>query len=677
MLLAGIGVRGIAQDIPDIEHLLEGNDISVTEEGYEEMVNTLVYLKASPLNINTAGFDSLKMLFLLSDSQIDQLIRFRDKYGNFLHLNELLLVPGIGQKDFDNIRSFIMLGQPHLRDRVSAIRQHTRHEVLAKMRVSYPLQEGYTSYSPYDFNKRKEYERKADSRFHGPPLGTLLKYKMATGSHLQAGITMENDPGEGYFTRHQQSGFDFLSAYVSVTTERFFRRIILGDYRLQWGQGLVAWGGFSSGKSDVAVGNEKSGRGLLPYTSTDENSFLRGIAFSLQPCKNLTADLFVSQKKTDGNLTQADTLSEEDWVSVSLYESGYHRNNTECLKKDALKELTTGFSLQWNTAAFKAGVNALYYDFTPSLIPGDRLYQWYNDRGEKRFLMSLDYKTAFRGVYIFGETAWCERNVWATLNGLRWSNSFLSACVLYRRYDQQYVSRYASGFGEFSNTSNEEGLYAGLDWVPLKNLKINVYYDWFRFFSPRYGALIPGKGWEMLGEISYSCKQWEQIFRVKHEIRPEDHKAKGSVKRGKSEYRYQVNYTCNRYLELRSRLSFSRYHKDNVRESGYMAYQDVIYAWQAAKVKMQYRLAWFKTDSYQSRIYAYENNVLYGYSFPMFMGKGWRTYLNLNWKPLKKLTCYLKAGFIVYPGQESISSGITKVEDNKLYDLTFQLRFTL
>ena len=77
---------------------------------------------------------------------------------------------------------------------------------------------------------------------------------------------------------------------------------------------------------------------------------------------------------------------------------------------------------------------------------------------------------------------------------------------------------------------------------------------------------------------------------------------------------------------------------------------------------MQYRLAWFKTDSYQSRIYAYENNVLYGYSFPSFMGEGWRTYLNLSWKPLNGLTCYLKGGFTVYPDREVIGSGVTKVE---------------
>ena len=166
-----------AQDLPDIERLLEGNDILNTEDGYEEMVDILSNLLMTPVNVNTAGFDSLKMLFLLSDSQIDQLLEFRKKYGNFLHINELLLVPGIGKKDLENIRSFITLGHPEVQDRVKAIRLRSRQELLTRAKVSLPLQEGYTTYSPVDFDTRKEYERKADNRFHGPPVGLLLKYK--------------------------------------------------------------------------------------------------------------------------------------------------------------------------------------------------------------------------------------------------------------------------------------------------------------------------------------------------------------------------------------------------------------------------------------------------------------------------------------------------------------------
>lgn len=679
LLLLGIGFQGgvVAQNLPDIEKLLEDNYVESGGDGYEEAVNTLLQLAASPLNVNTAGFDSLKMLLVLSDGQIDQLLAFRKKYGRFVHVNELLWVPGMGRRDVENISPFITVGEPGRREQLQIIRQRTKQELLARARTSLPRQEGYKIYSPADFEKKKEYERKLENRFRGPNMGSLIKYKMNYGQHLQAGITLENDAGEAYFTRYQKTGFDFLSAHVSFSSDGAVRQFIVGDYRIQWGQGLVAWGGFASGKSDMTVGNEKSGKGFTPYTSTDENNYLRGAALSVDCLENLTVDLFVSRKKTDGNVIRADTLSEEDYLSVSLFESGYHRNRSECLKKHALSESTAGLSARWNTRFFRTGWNVLYYDFSPALIPGDRIYQQYNDSGSKRWIVSVDYKTSWRRFYLFGETARSNDGVWATVDGVRTHLSWMSACVLYRRYDKRYVSHYASGFGEYSNTSNEEGVYCGLDLNPLKNLKLNLYYDRFRFFSPRYGAVLPGDGWEMLAQAVYRHKRLEHTLRYKHEVRPEDTKEGISVDRGKSEYRYQLAYTPGKRVELRTRFTLSRYRKASVKERGYMLYQDVIYAPRKINLKMQYRLAWFQTDSYYSRIYAYENNVLYGYSFPAFMGKGLRTYLNLNWKPVKRLTCYLKAGCVYYPGLEAVSSGLTKTEGNRLYDMTLQLRFVI
>ena len=119
-----------------------------------------------------------------------------------------------------------------------------------------------------------------------------------------------------------------------------------------------------------------------------------------------------------------------------------------------------------------------------------------------------------------------------------------------------------------------------------------------------------------------------------------------------------MNCVLNKCWEFRTRCNISHYHKDQLKEQGFLIYQDVIYTSPKSKLKMQYRMAWFCTDSYQSRIYAYENNVLYGYSFPSFVGKGFRTYLNLSWKPTKRWTCYLKGGYVIYPDRDFISSSV-------------------
>lgn len=679
ILLGTIGLL-YPQELTDIEELLESNDIRPSEEGYEEMVSGLLQLQASPLDINTADFDSLKMLFFLSDNQIDNILAFRRKYGVFLALEELLLVGGIGKKDLTNIRPFVRIGDVSVRDRVRAVKKTMSHEIVAQSKLAWPFQEGYKVYSPRNFKTEAQYRKKLDSRFRGIPLGTFVKYKMKIGKHLQGGVTLENDPGEAYFTRYQKTGFDFFSFHLYATAGGRIRTLALGDYRIQWGQGLLVWSGFTSGKSALALGNEKSARGIAPYTSTDENNYLRGMAVALKPWQDVTAELFFSYKRTDGTILEMDSLTDDDVLTAALYRSGYHRNKNECEKKNVLKELTTGASVRWNTPLLRFGVNALYYDFNPEIEIGDKVYRRYHDTGNRRFLISADYKTGWGNIYLFGETAYAARRGWATVNGLRFSGSSkVALCALYRRYDKKYVSHYAGGFGEYSNTSNEEGVYLGADLTLFPNLKINAYYDWFHFFSPRYNAFMPGYGQETSVVVSYTCSAFGHLFRYKREKKPEDRKGAvlGSVLRRKEEFRYQFTSRINRQWELRSRFDLSLYEKGGRKESGYMIYQDVVYTAASPKFKGYFRVAYFDTDSYYSRIYTYENTVLYGYSFPAYFDRGIRTYVNLNWKPFSTVTLYLKSGMTYYPDREYLGSSVTKVEDNKLFDVIVQLRVKL
>lgn len=666
-----------AQDLVAVEKLLETNAVERSEEGYEDLVQVLLQLQATPLNINTAGFDSLKMLFFLSDSQIDNILTFRKKYGVFLAVEELLLAGGIGKRDLDNIRAFITTGAVSVRERVKAIKRISSQELIAQAKIVLPRQEGYKTYSPRDFKTEEQYRKKLDNRFQGIPLGTQLRYKWKVSRHLQVGLILENDPGEAYFTRNQKMGFDFFSFHVYVNTKRWLRTLAVGDYRIQWGQGLLVWGGFSSGKSSLALGNEKSGRGISPYTSTDENNFLRGVALAFRPFHDLNVELFASYKKTDGNILETDSLTAEDMQTATLYLSGYHRNNNECRKKDVLNERTIGGSVRWNHTFAKVGINALYYDFTPEITVGGKVYRRYNDRGKERFLLSADYKTGWGNLYFFGETAYSNTGGFATVDGLRFSGSSrVALCVLYRRYDKRYTSRYASGFGEYSNTSNEEGVYIGADITPFRNMKINAYYDRFRFFSPRYQAFIPGSGYEVLTEVTYSHAAFVHLFRYKREEKPEDRKSivLNSVLRQKEEWRYRFTCRFSPRWEARSRIDISLYEKAEVKEKGYMFCQDIVYTSRQQKFKGQLRLAYFDTDSYNSRIYSYENSVLYGYAFPAYFDRGFRTYINLNWKPSGWATLYLKSGFTYYPGRQYIGSSLMKVEDNKLFDLIVQWR---
>ena len=171
-VLLGMATVVSAQENGNIEQLLDANDVVRSDEQYEDMLAVLQKLWMAPLNLNTADFDSLKLLFFLSDSQIDNILAFRKRYGIFLSPEELLLVPGIGKKDVENIRQFLYTEKVQPSQRIKGIRSGTIQELITRGKISFPRQEGYKRYSPEDFKTEEQYLRKMKSRFQGIPLGT-------------------------------------------------------------------------------------------------------------------------------------------------------------------------------------------------------------------------------------------------------------------------------------------------------------------------------------------------------------------------------------------------------------------------------------------------------------------------------------------------------------------------
>lgn len=64
---------------------------------------------ASRININTAGADELQRLKGIGPAYARRIIEYREKFGNYKSIDELLKVKGIGKKRLDNIRPFIKL----------------------------------------------------------------------------------------------------------------------------------------------------------------------------------------------------------------------------------------------------------------------------------------------------------------------------------------------------------------------------------------------------------------------------------------------------------------------------------------------------------------------------------------------------------------------------------------
>ncbi|MEJ7586251.1 MAG: hypothetical protein WKI04_01690 [Ferruginibacter sp.] len=70
--------------------------------------------------------------------------------------------------------------------------------------------------------------------------------------------------------------------------------------------------------------------------------------------------------------------------------------------------------------------------------------------------------------------------------------------------------------------------------------------------------------------------------------------------------------------------------------------------------------------------YAYENDVLYSFSIPVFYEKGYRYYVNVNYDLTKKLSVWLRCAQTIYKVQTEIGSGLDEIAGNKKTEVKLQ-----
>ncbi len=108
-------------------------------------------------------------------------------------------------------------------------------------------------------------------------------------------------------------------------------------------------------------------------------------------------------------------------------------------------------------------------------------------------------------------------------------------------------------------------------------------------------------------------------------------------------------------------------------ENGFLIFTDIIYKPLLKTLSANIRLSYFETDGYNSRIYSFENDVLYAYSIPVFFDKGYRYYLNIEYKINKKLTGWSRFAQTIYIGKNEIGSGLDLIKGNKKSEIKFEM----
>lgn len=664
----------VQQRIEFIAEQLETEEIDLTN-----VVQQLNYYFDHPLNLNGATAEELDELNLLSDVQISDLLLHIKLFGKLITIYELQSLEYWDLQTIQLVQPFVKVD-----DKLESLHISLKEAVK---------QGNYELYMRYQTTPEEKtgYQQVSDSVlqasnnfYYGNPDRYYSRFRYSYRTNLSIGVTGEKDAGEQFFRGAQKDGFDFYSAHAFFKGGKYLKALAVGDYQVQIGQALNLWSGYAFGKTADVTNIKKTANPIRPYTSVDETRFMRGAAVDLGfgPFSLLA---FASMKKVDASVL-ADTLYDDIEFVSSINLSGLHRTNSEIQKRDALTEKIAGANLRYRNRNLQLGIAGVYQgydkDFNKSIQP----YNQFDFRGKEMVSLSGDYSYVIRNFNFFGEASRSSYSGnWANVHGVLFSlDSRASFSLLYRNYQKGYQTFYNNGFSEGSNTQNENGIYAGFKLKLSSAWTLNTYADFFAFPWMKYQVDAPTAGHELLIQPSYKPnKQLEIYARFRQQLRQKNSRdSDGTVTPIEDvlqrNYRLNLSYAVSEFFTVKSRIEYVTINRpSNVPEDGLIITQDVLFKPKNLPFDLSLRYALFDTDSYDTRIYTYENNALYVFAVPAYYYQGSRGYILIRYSFLKRFDLWVRYGTFIYNNRKTLGSGAEEIQGSKKSDITVQLRIKL
>ncbi len=664
-----------------LENMAKSSD---RQQDYSDLADNYIYYTNHPININGEEVNKLLHLHLLNEAQLVSLKDYIHKNGDVLSIYELQYISGFNAQVIQQLSPFIKTGIPKKAKPFSWKRalKYGDHQVLMRYGQVLEPVAGYAIPADSAYVK-------PGSVYLGTPQKLYLRYGFRSGEHLRWGFTAEKDAGEMLFPSHlgdsvkqllgsQKPRFpDFLSAFAYVSHLGILKKAVIGDFHLEFGQGLCLWSGLTFGKSAETTTVKYYGSGIRPNTSANENRFFRGAAFTLGK-KNMTLTAFYSHNKVDGSFFI--TPSGKDEITTIL-ETGNHRTISELLSENRLTIDAFGGHIGYSYHFIQVG--ATYYQTRLSLPlePARELYRQFYFRGKQLSNTSVDLNLQFSRISFFGELA---ANPGASLAGIAGINAYLSdrltLTLSYRNISPDYKVIYAAPFMESGSVNNEKGIYLGIRMLLSRLFTFKAYADYFSFPWLKFQVNAPSIGKAFLAELDMIPERSiSMYFRLRYQQRaenisnPDDYHPMLAIK-SYTDFRYAISYSALPTLIFKTRVEYVSFAKASDRERGFLIYQDVVYRFEHFPLKINFRYALFDTDGWNSRIYAYENDVLYAYTIPAYYDKGQRVYLLLHYQLKKHINIWLKTSRTVFFNKKNISSGPDAIAGNHKTSVKLQVQ---
>ena len=651
-----------------LEDLAEADELETEDDSY---LQQLAQLRRNPLNLNTATLADLQIFRVLNELLLLQLIRYRELLGPFQSIYELQAVPGWDIETIQRVLPYVRVGPAQsLVEDVGSRFKSGQHSLLFRVAQVFEQSRGFTP------------DSLGNTRYLGSPQRLFFRYKYVYKNTLQFGMLGDKDPGEQFLKGAQKNGFDFYSFHLFARNLGKIRRIAIGDYTVNMGQGLLVYQSLAFRKSVDVLNVKRQTEIFRPYNSPGEFTFHRGAAITLGH-KNWYLSAFVNARRISAtSQIAADTSEFEDFVS-SVLTNGLHRTELEASRRLNTKEFGVGGSLQYRTSKMQFGVNAVHYELERPLVKQPLPYTYFQFSGKSLTGISGEYGYTHKNVHFFGEMAFNPGGGTAMVHGLIANvDRYVDVSLVYRRIDKNYHTLYGNAFTESTTPINESGMFMGLTMRPWKNIRVDAYADVYKFPWLRYRVDKPSDGKDFLLQLTWKPNKEVEVYaRYRSETKALNYSnAPGNTRFTadipRQNWRTHIAYKVSQSITLRARAEAMWWDADGSEaEQGFMLFGDFFYKPWQKPYAMNLRLQWFETDGYNSRLYAYESDVLYSFSIPPLFGKGFRWYTNFNYDIGRRISLWFRLARSYYPDQTSIGSGLDQIPYNHRTDYRFQVRF--
>ncbi|GAC1382377.1 MAG: helix-hairpin-helix domain-containing protein [Ginsengibacter sp.] len=649
---------------PIFQSIAENNgDVEIADDNYLQDLND--FLK-HPVDLNKASLTQLIRLQYLTRLQIDNFIAYRNLLGLLTDIHELQAIPSWDLATIQNILPYVFISQ----------KNQNSHRI-AKNKNSLLFRYGRT------IQQSKGYlipDTAKASHYFGSPDKLFVRFKHKQGDLLQYGFTGSKDAGEEFFRRSQKNGFDFYSAHVLLNNVGICKTIILGDFSINLGQGLIQWQTLGAKKGTEVINIERQSEILKVYNSSGQVNFNRGAGATITK-NHFEITTFISFKFLDAN-NKKDTLNGSDFVS-SLKYSGYHRTKTEINDRGRLPFLNTGGNFSYNKNQLHIGFNSIFYHFGSPIKKSPAMYNKFAFSGTDLINNSVDWSFTSNNLRSFGEIAVDNRfSIAATIGALAAVSKRVDISFLFRSLSKSYHSFYGDAFTESGTPSNETGLFAGVKIAPGNKWNIAGYIDFFSFPWLKYRIDQPSAGRDFMIYADYVItKNLKWQSKLRDHVKPANfnpHKLAISpvLSIPKLNFSNQITFhPKNVPIEWSSKFDWIQYGNGITGlENGSLLSLQI--GWYPQKLPFTLDCAYesFKTGTYNSRIYSLQTDVLYNVAVPPSYGRGQRILFNSSIE-LNNATLYIKYSNSIYPGKKTIGSGLDTIKGNHKDEIRFELIF--